>query len=202
MTISNWQQECSANFQLLWDWEKFQENLYFCFIDYTKAFDHVDHAKLWKILKETGVAHQLTCLVRDLYAGQNAAVRTGHGRMDWLNIGKGVVQGCMLSLCFFNFYAGYTMQNAVLDSVQAGLSIPGWDIHNHWYADDTTLMAESEEDPKSLLMKVKEEHEEAGIKLNILKTKIMAPGPITLWQMMEKQGEQWQSLFSWAPKSL
>ena len=164
MTIFNWQQECSAESQLLKDSEKFQENLYFCFTDYTKAFDHVDHTKLWTILKETGIAHQLTCLMRNLYVGQEATVRTWHERTDRLNIGKGVCQGCILSLCLFNSYAEYTMQTVGLDEVQAGHKTARRVINNLRYTDDTTLMAESKEELKSLLKKVKEDREEACIK--------------------------------------
>ena len=132
-----------------------QKNIYFCFIDYAKAFDCVDHNKLWKILKEIGVPDHLTCLLRNLYAGQEATVRTGHGKTDWFQIGTGVCQGCILSPCLFNLYAEYNMRNAGLDEVQAGIKIVGRNIDNLRYADDTTLMAESEEELKSLLMKVK-----------------------------------------------
>ena len=158
---------------------EFQKSIYFCFIDYAKAFDCVDHNKLWKILKETGIPDHLTCLLRNLYAGQEATVRTGHGTTDWFPIGKGVCQGCVLSPCLFNFYAEYIMRNAGLEEAQARIKIARRNINNLRYADDTTLMAESEEELKSLLMKVKEESEKVGLKLNILKTKIMASGPIT-----------------------
>src|SRR5574341_403286 len=140
-----------------WMMEKareFQKNIYFCFIDYAKAFDCVDHNKLWKILKEMGIPDHLTCLLRNLYAGQEATVRTGHGTTYWFQIGKGVRQGCLLSPCLFNLYAEYN-----------------------------TLMAESEEELKSLLMKVKEESEKVALKLNIQKTKIMGSGPITSWEI-------------------
>ena len=130
--------------------------IYFCFIDYAKAFDCVDH-KLWKILKEMGISDHLTCLLRNLYAGQEATVRTGHGKTDWFQIGKGVRQGCILSPCLFNFYAEYIMRNAGLEETQAGIKIARRNINNLRYADDTTLMAEHEEELKSLLMKVKEE---------------------------------------------
>ena len=169
-----------------WIMEKareFQKNIYFCFIDYAKAFDCVDHNKLWKILKEMGIPDHLTCLLRNLYAGQEATVRTGHGTTDWFQIGKGVHQGCILSPCLFNLYAEYIMRNAGLEEAQAGIKIAGRNINNLRYADDTTLMAESEEELKSLLMKVKEESEKVGLKLNIQKTKIMASGPITSWQI-------------------
>ena len=169
-----------------WIMEKareFQKNIYFCFIDYAKAFDCVDHNKLWKILKEMGIPDHLTCLLRNLYAGQEATVRTGHGTTDWFQIGKGVHQGCILSPCLFNLYAEYIMRNAGLEEAQAGIKIAGRNINNLRYADDTTLMAESEEELKSLLMKVKEESEKVGLKLNIQKTKIMASGPITSWEI-------------------
>ena len=159
-----------------------QKNTYFCFIDYAKAFDCVDHNKLWKILKEMGIPEHLTCLLRNLYTGQEATVRTGHRTIDWFQIGKGVYQSCILSPCLFNFYAEYIMRNAQLDEAQAGIKIARRNINNLRYADDTTLMAESEEELKSLL-KVKEESEKAGFKLNIQKTKIMASSPITLWQI-------------------
>ena len=128
-----------------------------------------------------GITDHLTCLLRNLYAGQEAAVRTGLGTRDWVQIGEGVYQGCILSPCLFNLYAEYIRQNAGLDEAQAGIKISGRNINNLRYADDTTLMAESEEEPKSLL-KVKEESEKVGLKLNIQKTKIMASVPITLWQ--------------------
>ena len=162
---------------------EFQKNIYFCFIDYAKAFHCIDHNKLWKILKEMGIPDHLICLLRNLYAGQEATVRTGHGTTDWFQIGKGVRQGCIFSPCLFNFYAEYIMQNAGLDEAQAGIKMAGRNINNLRYADDTALMAESKEELKSLLMKVKEESEKAGLKLTIQKTKIMASGPITLWQI-------------------
>ena len=162
---------------------EFQKNSYFCFIDYAKAFDCVDHNKLRKILKEMGIPDHLTCLLRNLYAGQEATVRTGHGTTDWFQIGKGVCQGCILSPCLFNFYAEYIMRNTGLEESQAGIKISRRNTNNLRYADDTTLMAESEEKLKSLLMKVKEESEKVGLKLNIQKMKIMASGPITSWQI-------------------
>ena len=125
----------------------------------------------------------LTCLLRNLYAGQEATIRTGHGTTNWFQIGKGVHQGYILTPCLFNLYAEYIMRNTGLDEAQAGIKISGRNINNLRYADDTTLMAESEEELKSLLMKVKEEREKAGLKLNIHKTKIMASGPITSWQI-------------------
>src|SRR5574341_907717 len=160
---------------------EFQKNIYFCFIDYAKAFDCMDHNKLWKILKEMGIPDHLTCFLRNQYAGQEATVRTGHGTTDWFRIGKGVHQGCMLSLCLFNLYAEYIMRNAGLEEAQAGIKIAGRNINNLRYVDDITLMAESKEELKRLLMKVKEESEKAGLKLNIQNTKIMASGPITSW---------------------
>ena len=162
---------------------EFQKNIYFCSIDYAKAFDCVDHNKLWKILQEMGIPDHLTCLLRNLCAGQEATVRTGHGTTDWFQIGKGVHQGCIFSRCLFNLYAEYIMRNAGLEETQAGIKIAGRNINNLRYADDNTLMAESEEELKSLLMKVKEESEKVGLKLNIQKTKIMASGPITSWEI-------------------
>ena len=138
---------------------------------------------IWKILQEMGIPDHLTCLLRNLYVGQEASVRTGHGTTHWFQIGKGVRQGCIMSPCLFNFYAEYIMRNAVLDEAQAGIKIPRRNINHLRYADDTTLMAESEEELKSLLMKVKEESEKAGLKLKIWKTKIMASGPITSRQI-------------------
>ena len=143
----------------------------------------VDHSKLWKLLKEMGIPDHLTCLLRNLYAGQEATLRTGHGTTDWFQIGKGVRQGCILSPCLFNFYADYIMSNAGLEETQAGIKIAGRNINHLRYADDTTLMAESEEELKSVLMKVKEESKKFGLKLNIQKTKIMASGPITSWEI-------------------
>ena len=130
-----------------------QENIYFCFIDYAKAFDCVDHNKLWKILKEMGITDHLTCLLRNLYADQEATVRTGHETTDWFQIGKGVRQGCISSPCLFNLYAEYIMRNAGPEEAQAGIKTAGRNISNLIYVDDTTLMAESEEELKSLLMK-------------------------------------------------
>ena len=127
----------------------------------------MDHDKLWKILKEIRTPEHLTCLLQNLYAGQKATVRTRHGTMDWFQIGKGVCQGCILSPCLFNLYADYIMRDAGLEEAQAGIKIPGRNINNLRYADDTTLMAESKEELKSLLMKVKEESEKGGLKLNI-----------------------------------
>ena len=156
---------------------EFHKNIYFCFIDYVKAFDCVHPNKLWKILKEMGIPDHLTYLM-NLYAGQEATVRTGHGTIDWFQIGKGVHQSCILSPCLFNLYAGYILQNARLNEARAGIKTVRRNIDNLRYADDTTLMAESKEELKSLLMKVKEESEKVDLKLNIQKTKIMASGPI------------------------
>ena len=171
---------------ICWIMEKareLQRNICFCFFDYAKAFDCVDHDKLWKILKEMGIPDHLTCLLKNLYAGHEATVRTGHGTTDWFQIGKGVCQGSILSPCLFNLYAEYIMRNVRLGEAQAGIKIARRNINNLRYADDTTLMAESEEELKSLLMKVKEESEKVGLKFNIQKTKIMASGPITSWQI-------------------
>ena len=132
---------------------EFQKNIYFCFIDYAKAFDCVDHKKLWKILKEMGLPDHLTCLLRNLYAGQEATARTGYGIRHWLQIGKGVCQGCILSPCLFNLYAECIMRNTGLEEAQARIKIAGRNINNLRYADDTILMAESEEELKNLLMK-------------------------------------------------
>ena len=155
---------------------EFQKNIYFCFIDYAKAFGCVNHNKLWKILKEMGIPDHLTCLLRNLYAGQEATVRTEHGTTDWFQIGRGVHQGCILSLCLFNLYAEYIMRNTGLDEAHVVIKIAGRNISNLRYAGDTTFMAESKE-LKSLLMKVKEESEKVGLKLNIQKMKIMASSP-------------------------
>ena len=144
-----------------------------------------------------GIPDHLTCLLRDLYAGQNTTVRTGHGTTDWFQIGKGVHQGCILLSCLFNSYAEYIMRNPGLDEAQAGIKIARRNINNLRYTDDTTLMAESEEELKSLLMKGKEESEKVGLKLNIQKTKIIASGPITSWQI---DGET--DIILGAPKSL
>ena len=141
--------------------ESSPQKIYFCFIDYDKAFACVDHNKLWKILQEMGIPDHLTCLLRNLYADQDATVRTGHGTTDWFQIGKEVCQGCLLSPCLFNLYAEYIMRNTGLDEAQAGIKIARRNIDNLRYADDTTLMAGSEE-LKSLLMRVKEESEEVG----------------------------------------
>ena len=157
---------------------------------------------MWKILKEMGIPDHLTCLLRNLYAGQEATIRTGHGTTDWFQIGKRVRQGCILSPCLFNFYAEYILRNTGLEEAQAGIKIARRNINNLSYADDTTLLAESEEELKSLLMKVKEESEKVGLKLNIQKRKIMASGPITSWEIDGETMESVSYLFFWAPKSL
>ena len=149
---------------------------------------------MWKVLKEMGIPETLTCLLINLYAGQEATVRTEHGATDWFQIRKGVCQGCVLSPCLFNFYAEYIMRNVVLDEAQAGIKIAGRRINNLRYADGTTLMAVNEE-LKSLLMKLKEENEKVGLKLNIQKTKMMASCPITSWQMDGKTMETVRDYF-------
>ena len=149
----------------------------------------MDYNKLWKILKEMRIPDHLTCLLRNLYAGQEATVRTRHGMMDWFIIGKEVCQGCILSPCLSNLYAEYIMRNARLDEAQAVFKIAGRNINNLRCADDTTLMAESEEELNSLLIRVKKESEKAGLKLSIQETKMMASSPITSWQII---GEKWK----------
>ena len=148
-----------------------------------------------------GIPDHLIFVLRNLYAGQEATIKTGYGTTDWLQIGKGVHQGCILSPCLFNLDAEYTMRNAGLEEAQAGIKIAGRNINNLRYADDTTLMAESEE-LKSLLMKVKEKSEKVGLKLNIQKTKIMASGPITSWEIDGETVERVTDFIFWAPKSL
>ena len=149
-----------------------------------------------------GIPDHLICLLRNLYAGQETTVRTGHGTIDWFQIGKGVRQGCISSSCLFNFYAEHITRNAGLDKAQAGIKIAGRNINNLRYADDTTLIAESKEELNSLLMKVKEESEEVGLKFNIQKTKIMASGPITSWQIDGETMETVRDFIFWTPKSL
>ena len=149
-----------------------------------------------------GIPDHLTCLLRNLYAGQEETFKTGHVTTDWFQIRKGVHQGCILSPCLFDLFAEYIMRNAGLEEAQAGIKTARRSINNLTYADDTTLMAESEEELKSLLMKVKVEREKVGLKLNIQKTKIMASGPITSWQIDGETVEQCQTLFFGAPKSL
>ena len=143
----------------------------------------MDHNRLWKILQEMEIPDHLTCFLSNLYAGQEATVRARHGTMDWFQIGKGVCQGCILSLCLFNLHAEYIMGNPGLDKAQARIKIAGRNINNFRYADNTTLMTGSKEELRSLLMKVKEESEKGGLKLNIQKTKIMASDPITSWHV-------------------
>ena len=162
----------------------------------------MDHNKLWKMLKEMGIPNHLTCLLRNLYAGQAAIVRTINGTMDWLKIGKGVHQGCILSPYLVNLHAEYIIQSARLDEAKAEIYTAGRNINNLRYADDTTLIAESKEELKSLFMKVKEESEKAGLKLNIQNTKIMASGLITSWQTDCGKNGNSDRLFSWAPISL
>ena len=162
---------------------EFQKNIYFCFIDFANTFDCVDHNKLWEILKEMGIPDHLTCLLKNLYASQEATVRTGHGTTNWFQIGKGVLQGCILSPCLFNLYAEYIMRNAGLEEAQAGIKIAGRNINNIRYSYGTIFMAESEEEQKRLLMKVKEESEEVYLKVNIQKTKILGSSPIISWQI-------------------
>ena len=161
-----------------------------------QIFDCVDHSKLWKILTEMGIPDHFICLLRNLYTGQEATVRIGHGTTEWFQIGNGICQGCILSPCLFNLYAKYIMRNAGLDEAQAGIKIAGRNINNLRYGDDTTLMAESEE-LKSLLMKVKEVSEKVGLKPNIQKTKIMGSGPITSWQI---DGETVADFIFWGSK--
>ena len=161
--------------------------MHFSFTDYAKAFDCVDHNKLWKIPKEMGIPDHLTCLLRNLYAGQEATVRTGHGTTDWFQIGKEVRQGCILSPSLFNLYAEYIMRNAGLEEAQARIKIARRNINNLKYADDSTLWQKVKRNFfKNLLMKVKEESEKVGLKLNIQKTKIVASAPITSWQIDEE----------------
>uniref|UniRef100_A0A8C0AED7 RNA-directed DNA polymerase n=1 Tax=Bos mutus grunniens TaxID=30521 RepID=A0A8C0AED7_BOSMU len=162
---------------------EFQKNIYFCFVDYAKAFDCVDHNKLWKILKEMGILDHLTCLLRNLYAGQEAIVRIQHGTTDWFQIGKGVHQGCILSPCLFNFYAEYIMRNAGLEEAQAGIKIAGRNINNLRYADDATVMADSEE-LKSLLMKVQKGSEKVGLTFSSTFRKLRSWQPVpSPWQI-------------------
>ena len=149
-----------------------------------------------------GIPDHLTCLLRNLYTGQEATVRTGHGTTDWFQIGKGISQGCIMSPCLFNLYADYIVRNAGLEEAQAGIKTAGRNINNLRYADDTTLMAESEEEFKSLLMKVKEESEKVGLKLTIQKTKIMASDPITSWEIDGETVETVSDFFGGPPKSL
>ena len=180
---------------------EFQKNIDFCFIDYAKAFDCVDHNKLCEILKEMDIPDHISCLLRNLYAGQEATVRSKHETTDWFQNGKGVHQGYILSPCLFKLYAEYIMQNAGLDEAQAGITIARRNINNIRYADETTLMAENKEELKNFLMKLKEESENAGLKLNTQKTMIMASCPITSWQI---DGETMETvrLYFGSPESL
>ena len=163
-----------------------QKIIYFCFIDYAKGFECVDHKKLWKILKEMGIPDYLTCLLRNLYAGQEATVRNRHRTMDWLKIEKGVHQGCTLSLYLFNLYAEYILRNTWLDNWQTGIKIAGRNINNlRWYRSNGRKQREL----KSLLIRVKQESEKVGLKFNILKTKIMTSSTITSWQISGKKVE-------------
>ena len=164
---------------------EFQKNIYFCFFDHTKVFDCVGHNNLWSILKEIGVLDYLTCLLINLYTGQEATVRTGHGTTDWFQAGKGARQGYILSPCLFIFYAEYVLRNARLDEAQARIKIARRNINNPRYTDDTTLMEESEEP-----LDEEEESEKPGLKLNIQKTKIMASGPITSRQIEGENVEE------------
>ena len=162
----------------------------------------VDHNKLWKILKEMGIQNHLTWLLRNLYAGQEAKVRTVHGTTDWFQIGKEVRQGCILSPCLFNLYAEYIMRNARLAEAQTGIKIAGRNINNLRYADDTIFIAESEKELKSFLMKIKEENEKVGLKLNIQKTKITVSSPITSWQIDGETMKTVRDFISLGSKSL
>ena len=175
---------------------EFQKNI--CFIDYTKAFVWI--TTNGENLKEMVIPDLLTCLLKSLYSGQEATVKTGHGTTDWFQMGKGVYQGCILSPCLFSLYAEYIMQNAGLDEAQAGIKIAGRNINNLQYADDTTLTAESKEELKQLLLKVKEERKKVGLKLNIQKTKIMASGPITSWQTDGETMEIVRDFIFWGSK--
>ena len=181
---------------------EFQKSIYFCFIDYAKAFDYVDHNKLWKILKEMGIPDYLTWLLRNLYADQETKIRTRHGTTDWFQISKGVFCGYILSPCLCSLCAEYIMRNAGLDEAQAGIKIAGRNIDNLRYADDTTLVAESKEELKNLLVKVKEESEKVGLKFNIQKTKIMVFGPISSWQIDGERMETITDFIFLVPKTL
>ena len=171
--------------------QKTSRNIYLSFFDYAKIFDCVDHNKLWEILQEMGIPNHLTCLLRYLYGVQEAAVRTGHGTTDWFKIGKGVHRGCILSPCLFNLYAQYIMWNAGLDEAHAGIKIARRNIINLRYTDDTTLMAENEEELKSFLMKVEGESEKTGLQLNIQKTKIMAFSPFMANRWGNSRNSEW-----------
>ena len=163
--------------------KEFQKNIYICFLDNAKAFDCVDHKKTVENSERDGNTDHLTCLPRNLYADQEATVGTGHETTGLFQIRKGIHQACILSPCLFNLYAEFIMRNSGLEEAQAGIKIAGRNINNLRYTDDTTLMAESEEELKSLLMRVKVKSEKVGLKLNIQKTKIMASIPITSWEI-------------------
>ena len=184
-----------------WIIAKAGNNICFCFIDYTKGFDCVYHNKLWKILKEMGIPDHLTYLLWKLNTGKEATVRTRHGTTHWFQIGKGLWQSCILSPCIFNLYSEYIIWNARLDEAQLESRL-GRNINNLRYAYGNTLMAESEEELKSLLMKVKEESEISGLKFNIQKTKIITSSPIISWQIDGEAMETVETLFSWAAKPL
>ena len=173
-----------------WRKQGIQKNIYFSFIDDTKACNCVDHNKLWSVLKETRVSDQATCLLRNLYSGKEV-IELNMEQWIGSKFGKGVSQGCVFSSCLFNFYAQYIILIARLEELEAGIKIARRNTNNLVYTDDTTLMAESEEELKSLLMKVKEESERAGLNLNIEKSKKMASGPITAWQIDGGKWKQW-----------
>ena len=183
--------------------ENYRKNIFFCLIDYAQTFDCVDHNELWKILQKMGVPDHLTCLLRNLYVGQEATVRIRHGTTDQCQIEKGVVhQGCMLSPCLLNLYAQYITWNAWLEESQVGIKIAERNINNLRYANVTTLMAEIEEELKNLLMHVKGESENTGLKLNIKNLRLWHSFPSLHGKSKRKKQKQWQILFSWAPKSL
>ena len=175
-----------ANIRWVIEKVRFQINIYSCFSEVLKPLTEWITKNLWKILQEMGIPDHLTCLLRNLYTDQEAIVRNGHGTMDWFQIGKGICQGSILSPCLFNLCAEYIMQNAGLDEAQARIKIAGRNINNLSHSDDTTLVAESEEELKSLLMIMKEESQKSGLKLNIQKSKIMASSPNTSWQINGK----------------
>ena len=181
---------------------EFQKNMYHSFIDYAKAFDCVNHNKLWKILQQMGIPDHLTCSLEICTQANKQQLECEIEQQTGCKSGKELCQGCILSPSLFNLYGEYITRNAGLDEVQAGIKTAGRNINNLRYADDTTFMAESEEELKSLLTKVKDQSEKAGLKLNIQKTKIMASSPISSWQIDGNQWKQWQTLFFWAPKSL
>ena len=181
---------------------KCHKNIYLCFIDYAKIFDGVDHNKLCKTLKEMGIPDHFTCLLRNLNAGQEATIRTLCGTTDWFRIEKGVWQGCLLSLCLFNWNAERIMWSARLDELQAWIKSARRNISNISYVGDTNLTAEKEEELKSLLMRVKEESEKAGLKLNIKKLRSWHPVPSLYGKWKGKRWKQWRISSSWALKSL